>query len=89
MHLLEDAVLRVLHQLALEEETYVRTAVIAGRLGLLKQLTDPGNSTYASTVVLAICRGLRHRVLVRMGGPEVVVRHWDQTTGWMTGAGEC
>ena len=32
--LLEDVVLRAVHQLALEEETFVRTAVIAGRLEL-------------------------------------------------------
>ena len=37
VRLLEDAVLRALHQMALEEGTYVRTAVIAGRLELQEQ----------------------------------------------------
>ncbi len=88
VRLLEDAVLRALHQLALEEETYVRTAVIASRLQLQDQLPGPRNSTYASTVVLAICRRLHHRGLVKIGRPEGANHHGDKTTGWMIGNGE-
>ena len=58
---LEEAVLQALFQLALENESYVRTAVIAERLGLIEQLPCPRGSTYAPTVVLAICRRLQQR----------------------------
>ncbi len=88
LRLLEDAVLRALHQLALEGQAFVRTAVIAERLGLPEQLPGPRNSTYASTVVLAICRRLHHRGLVRIGKPEGVAQRVDKTTGWMIGSGE-
>ncbi len=88
VHLLEDAVLRTLHQFAVEKRSYVRTAVIAGRLELQEQLPGPRNSTYASTVVLAICRRLHHRGLVKIGRPEGATHHGDKTTGWMIGAGE-
>ena len=86
--LLEDAVLRALHQLALERQSYVRTATIAERLELQEQLPGPRNSTYAATVVLAICRRLHRRGLVKIGRPEGATHHGDKTTGWMIGAGE-
>ena len=88
VRLLEDAVLRALHQLALEKQSYVRTAVIAGRLELQEQLPGPRNSTYAATVVLAICRRLHERGLVKIGRPEGANHHGDKTTGWMIGNGE-
>ena len=81
VHLLEDAVLRALHQLALEKQSYVRTAVIANRLELPEQLPGPRNSTYASTVVLAICRRLHDRGLVKVGRGEGAAHHNDKTTG--------
>jgi len=88
IRLLEEAVLDALYQLALEERSYVRTATIAGLLELQGQLQGPRGSNYASTVVLAICRRLHHRGLVRMGRPENAIHHSDKTTGWMIGQGE-
>lgn len=85
---LDEAVLRTLHQLALERRSYVRTAVIAERLDLQEQLPGPRDSTYAATVVLAICRRLHHRGLVKLGRPEGLTHHADNTTGWMIGTGE-
>ena len=85
---LEEAVLHALFQLASEGESYVRTAVIAERLGLQEQLPGPRGSTYAATVVLAICRRLHQRGRVRMGRPNLAAHHSDKTTGWMIGTAE-
>ena len=88
MHQLEEAVMRVLYELALEGRTYVRTAVIAERLGLLEQQPEPRGNIHASNIVLAVCRRLNHRGRVKNGRPEGRVHHSDKTTGWMIGTGE-
>ena len=88
MRQLEEAVMQVLYQLALEGRTYVRTAVIAERLGLLEQQPEPRGNIHAANVVLAVCRRLNHRGRVKNGQPEGRVHRSDKTTGWMIGTGE-
>ena len=88
MRRLEEAVLRALYQLALEGRSYVRTAVIAERLGLLEQQPEPRGNVHAANIVLAVCRRLNHRGRVKNGQPEGRVHHSDKTTGWMIGQGE-
>ncbi len=86
--LLEEAVLRALYQLAREQQGFVRTREISDWLNLWEELPGPRNSTYASTVVLAVCRRLHRRGLVRNGRPDPDVHHSDKTTGWKIGAEE-
>ena len=88
MRQLEEAVMQALFQLAQEGRTYVRTAVIAERLGLLEQQPEPRGNIHAANIVLAVCRRLNHRGRVRNGQPEGRVHHSDKTTGWMIGTGE-
>ena len=80
--------MRVLYQLALEGRYYVRTAVIAERLGLLEQQPEPRGNVHAANIVLAVCRRLNHRGQVKNGPPEGRFHHSDKTTGWMIGQGE-
>ena len=86
--LLEEAVLRALYQMARERQDFVRTRDISDWLNLWEELPGPRNSTYASTVVLAICRRLHRRGRIRNGRPDPDVHHSDKTTGWKIGAEE-
>ena len=79
--------MQALYELALEERSYVRTAVIAERLGLLEQQPEPRGTIHAANIVLAVCRRLNNRSRVKNGRPEGVVCNRDKTTGWMIGTG--
>ena len=88
MRRLEEAVMRVRYRLPLEGRSYVRTAVIAERPGLLEHQPEPSGNVHAANIGLAVCRRLDHRGRVKNGPPEGRFHHSDKTTGWMIGTAE-
>ena len=88
IRLLEEAVLQVLCHLARQRRGFVRTSAISEALEIEWELRSPNLSSYANTVVLAICRRLHRDERIRLGRPDDVDHPQDQTTGWRITAAE-
>ena len=88
IRLLEESVLEALCQLARQRRGFVRTSAISEALEIEWELRSPNLSSYATTVVLSICRRLHRDERIRLGRPDDAGHHQDQTTGWRITAAE-